>query len=191
MPGNASTSRGDDQPVISGACKHCKKNVSGFPGDFARCPACKRMTQLPLEPPRGWRLINDPAKLAVMPFYFVLLFYGSMVAIAWTGGGTGLAGGAIVVVVFAMWIFSITQFSKTAHRQQGWWVPVLLYHVASVIVPICFWLAARGCAPIMQGSVSAGAIVDIAIALAGLFVCLLIYGWARGRLARLRVIRNV
>jgi hypothetical protein len=178
-----------DLPFVGGRCRRCGRAISGFPGDFARCSHCKMMTQLALTPPPGWRLVKDPGKLTAMPFYMIGGFYASMVAIAWTGGGAGLVGGAIVVLIFATWIFSIMQFKRAAERQRRWWLPVVLYHVASVAVPVCIWLGVTGCTDVVQGEASFMSLVRVCVSLVGLFVCILVYGFARGSVARLRVVR--
>ncbi|MCB9850632.1 MAG: hypothetical protein H6817_07995 [Phycisphaerales bacterium] len=178
-----------DLPMVAGTCRKCGRAISGFPGDLGKCGHCKVMTLLPGDPPPGWRLVRRPERLMVLPVYFIFSFYASIVAIAMTGGGTGLVGGGVVVVVFAMWIFSIMQFSKAAEHQPRWWLPVLLYHVACVAIPICFWLGLGGCNAIAHSEVTPTALLRVLGATIGLFACMLIYGFARGSLAKLRVVR--
>jgi len=180
----------DAGPTVSGNCTHCQRVVAGFPGDFAKCESCKRMTTLPLEAPHGWRLIRDPNKLVVLPVYFVVLFYASILAIAWTGGGTDPVGGGVVVIVFAMWIYAIMQFSRTAERQRRWWTPVVLYHAASLLVPVCLYNIVRAASAIAGGTFTVGTVGRVFAGIAGLLVCFLLYGFARGRVARLRLVRD-
>lgn len=179
-----------DLPFITGTCRRCGKAISGFPGDFAKCGPCGTMTQLPLTPPPGWRLVRRAEQLPAIPIYMVAGFYASIIAIVLTQGGTSLVGGAIVVLVFATWIFSIMQFKKAAEHQPRWWLPVVLYHVAGSAIPLCFWLGAGGCDSVMHGDVSLGAISRLLASAVGLLVCILIYGFARGSVARLRVVRS-
>jgi hypothetical protein len=177
-------------PRVAGPCRHCGRVAEGFPGDYASCPHCHKMTKLPPQPPPGWRLVHRVGQLASIPYYMVTLFYSSIVAIAWTGGGTGLGGGTIVVLVFAAWIFTIMRFGAAAEHQPGWWFPVVAYHLSSFLVPVAFWLAARGCAAVSEGAWGLAGIGSILGALAVSGVCLLAYGVARGRTARLRVVRD-
>jgi len=178
-----------DLPFITGSCRKCGRAISGFPGDFAKCGHCRMMTQLALTPPPGWRLVRHPEKLAALPFYMIGGFYASMFAIARTGGGSDLFGGAIVVLIFAIWIFSIMQFKRAAERQRRWWLPVVLYHLASLAIPLCLWLGVTGCTAVVNGEASIMAILRILASASGLLVCILIYGFARGSVARLRVVR--
>lgn len=177
-----------DLPFVTGTCRRCNRAVSGFPGDFAKCSHCSVMTQMPLTPPPGWRLVANPDRLAALPFYMVGGFYASIVAIAWTGGGAGIVGGGIVVVIFATWIFSIMQFSRAAERQRRWWLPVLFYHLASLTIPLCFWLVVTGCSAVFRGDVNAASLIRPVLGVLGLFISVLLYGFARGALARLRVV---
>ncbi|MCB9867028.1 MAG: hypothetical protein H6816_10400 [Phycisphaerales bacterium] len=177
-----------DLPLVTGTCRRCGRAVAGFPGDFAKCSHCSVMTQMPLTPPPGWRLVAHPDRLTALPFYMIATFYLSIVAIAWTGGGSGIVEGGIVVVIFAMWIFSIMQFSKAAERQRRWWLPVFLYHFASLLIPLCLWSGLTGCTAVFHGEIGVSALVRAVLSVVGLFVCILIYGFARGAVARLRVV---
>jgi hypothetical protein len=149
------------------------------------------MTLLPADPPAGWRLVRDPDKLKVLPFFFVVSFYASIVAILWTGGGTDLAGGAIVILVFATWIYSIMVFAKAAERQKGWRTPVIEYHLASLIMLPCFYQVLPACNEVLGGNF--GPLISLRFigSAIGLFLCLLIYGDARRRVAHLRIVRAV
>ena len=179
-----------DLPTVAGTCRNCGRTISGFPGDLGKCRHCRKMTLLPADPPPGWRLVAQPERLTVLPVYFITSFYASIVAIAWTGGGTDFIGGGIVVLVFAMWIFSIMQFSKAAEHQRRWWLPVLLYHLACIAIPLCFWLGLGACNAVSQGRVSPIAVLRVLGSVVGLFLCVLVYGFARGSVARLRVVRG-
>jgi hypothetical protein len=179
-----------DLPVVAGPCRKCNRTISGFPGDYSKCKHCQTMSMLPADPPPGWRTVAHPERLTALPAYFIVSFYASIVAIAWTGGGTGLVGGGIVVLVFAMWIFSIMQFAKAAERQRRWWLPVVLYHVACIVIPVCLWSGVGGCTAVANGDFSPLAFLRMIGSAIGLFLCVLIYGFARGSLARLRVVRQ-
>jgi hypothetical protein len=106
-----------------------------------------------------------------------------------TSGRAGFFAGAAVVVVFAAWILTIMRFGVGAEHQPGWWVPVLGFHVASILLPVGFWLAARGYASMSAGFFDLGAIGSVLGALLVFFTCLLSYGMARGMTARLRIVR--
>jgi hypothetical protein len=146
------------------------------------------MTPLPDDPPRGWRRVHRPDLLTSLPFYIVALFYATIVGIALTGGGSSLVGGVIVVLIFASWIYTIMRFGAAAEHQKGWKTPVMAYLFASALVPLAFWLGARGVAEMASGSFGPRAIGSIAGAAALLVLSLLVYGLARGRTARLRIV---
>ncbi len=178
------------RPEVVGRCVKCGNPVPGFPGDRARCKNCRTRLQLPLEAPAGWRTVADPQKLLTLPAYMVMTFYAALVALAWTRGGQGLAGGALVIVALAMWIFSIMQFGRTAERPPRWWLPVLLYHAVALVIPFCFFVGLRGCQEVVGGRPSLRAAGKSLLAVIGLFGCMLGYGLARGLTARLRVRRE-
>lgn len=148
------------------------------------------MTMLPSDPPRGWRLVTQHEKLKAIPFYFIMLFYASMIAIVWTGGGTGLAGGTVVVIVFAMWIYSIMTFSRAAERQRGWRIAVLEYHVASLGFLLCYFVVLPSCVAAAGGEFGPVLSLRFVGAILGLMVSVLIYGDARRRVAHLRIVRD-
>lgn len=145
---------------------------------------------LSAEPPPGWRLVAQHDKLKVIPIYFIMLFYASMIAIVWTGGGTGLAGGTVVVIVFAMWIYSVMTFSRAAERQPGWWVAVLEYHVASLGFLLCYFVVLPSCLAAAGGQFEGLVSLRLIGAILGLMVSVLVYGDARRRVAHLRIVRG-
>lgn len=177
----------DAEPIIMDHCSHCGARVGGFPGDYARC-TCGRMHMLPGDPPAGWRLVQDTGRLKVLPFYVVSLFYASIAAIFWTGGGTGLMGAAVVVLVFAMWIYAIMSFATAAEKQRGWWICMLEYHLSSVGFLICFFVVLPRMLEVFSGRL--GALLSPAMlgACVGLVVCIVVYGDARRRVAHLRIV---
>ncbi len=178
------------EPVVKGACSKCGRSVSGFPGDYARCGKCDHMQMLTSEPPAGWRHVVHADRLTTLPFWFVTLFYMSIGAIAWTGGGADIYSSGLVVLVFAAWIFSIMQFSKAAERQRRWWAPVLEYHiVAMLMIPSFMWLGAV-VASVANWVIDIWILAWLLIAGVLLFVCLLLYGDARRRIAHLRIVRR-
>lgn len=177
-----------ERPEVVGRCTKCGNPIPGFPGDFARCKNCRTRVQLPPDPPAGWRTVADPEKLTALPAYFIITFYATIVALAWTRGGQGLAGGAMVIVALAMWILSIMQFARTAERQRRWWVPVLLYHAAGIAIPFCFFGGLQGCRPILRGEPDLAAFALSIGSVVGLFACMLVYGVAKGLTARLRIV---
>ena len=185
---NASSA--SDGPLVYGRCQTCAAPLSGYPGDFAKCRTCRRMTMLPAEPPTGWRMVRDPARLKALPTGFIVMFYSSIVAFFWTGGGTDLAGGAVVVIVLSMWIFSIMQFAKAAERQRGWWMPVVEYHVASVFIILCFWKMVASAKAMFAASFDARNLLTLVLSILALFICMLICGDARRRIAHLRIVRD-
>lgn len=177
-----------NQPVVFDHCSHCRNRVGGFPGDYAKCK-CGAMTILPADPPAGWRTVSDPARLKVLPFFLVTLFYASIAAIFMTGGGSGLGGGAIVVIVFAMWIYAIMNFSATAEKQPGWWICVLEYHIASLGMLCCFFVVLPRVMEALSGQFGSLISLPMLGAVTGLLICLLIYGDARRRVAHLRIVK--
>jgi len=179
----------DESPVVHARCNRCGKSVSGFPGDYGKCTSCKHLTRLPAEPPSGWRLVHQADKLNVLPFYFVALFYASVVAIFWTGGGTDLIGASIVVIVFAMWIYSLMTFSRAAERQKGRWIVTIEYHVASLLALVSFFVLLPGCMDVFQGHIATLFSLRTLGAFTALPICVLLYGDARRRLAHLRIVR--
>lgn len=178
------------RPVVDGVCSNCSTGVSGFPGDYARCTKCNHMQMLSSQPPPGWRHVVYADRLTTLPFWFVTLFYASIGAIVWTGGGSDIYTSGLVVLVFAGWIFSIMQFSKAAERQRRWWAPVLEYHiVALLMIPSFMWLAGV-VASVANWVIDIWILVWLLIAGVLLFVCLLLYGDARRRIAHLRIVRR-
>lgn len=178
------------EPVVNGHCSKCGSAVAGFPGDYARCDKCQHMQMLSSDPPPGWRTVAHGDRLTQLPFWFVTLFYASIGAILWTGGGTDFYSSSIVILVFAGWIFSIMQFSKAAERQRRWWAPVLEYHlVAILMIPGFMWLAGAFMA-IVNWTITGMTLLWMLFAAVILFISLLLYGDARRRIAHLKIVRR-
>ncbi len=178
------------EPVVDGACSQCGSGVAGFPGDYARCNKCQHMQMLASEPPPGWRTVARSERLTQLPFWFVTLFYASIGAIVWTGGGSDVYSSGIVILVFAAWIFSIMQFSKAAERQRRWWVPVIEYHiVALLMIPGFMWLAGAFMA-IVNWTIDGKVLLWMLFAAAIMFISLLLYGDARRRIAHLKIVKR-
>lgn len=145
---------------------------------------------LPADPPAGWRFVHDPSRLKVLPFFMVTLFYASIAAIFLTAGGGNPLGAIVVILVFATWIYAIMSFSTTAEKQPGWWISVLEYHIASAGMLGCFFVVLPRIMEGISGRVGAMFSLPMLGAVTGLFVCLLVYGDARRRVAHLRIIRS-
>ncbi|NOX58319.1 MAG: hypothetical protein GXP29_05595 [Planctomycetes bacterium] len=141
------------------------------------------------ELPAGWRFVGYAQRLVLLPLWIVPLFYASIGAILWTGGGTDLVSSAFVVIVFAGWIFSIMQFSKSAEHQPRWWVPVLEYHIVALLMIPCFRWFMGGVSAITTWTVDWMSMAWLFFALVVSFVCLLLYGDARRRVAHLKIVR--
>lgn len=150
------------------------------------------MTLLRREPPPGWRLIAKPNRLAIMPIVFVALFYVSVLGIFLTGqpqaGSSGWIANAVVIVVFAGWIYSIMHFARLAERRKGWWIPVVEYHISSLMMVFCMaWLAA-GCQGVVSGSFTRASLLLGIGGLVLLLPAIVIYGDARRRIAHLCIV---
>ena len=97
---------------------------------------------------------------------------------------------SVLVIVFAMWIFSIMQFSKAAEKQRGRWLPIVEYHIAGLLALPCFVWSMGSCNEISQGRINATVLLWLLLAVVGLFACVLIYSDARRRVAHLRIVRD-
>ena len=183
-------SKTGERPLVHGRCQTCAAPLRGFPGDFAKCRACRRMTMLSADPPAGWRTVRDPARLQALPAAFIVMFYAAIAAFFWTGGGTDLVGGAVVVIVLSTWIFSIMQFAKAAERQRGWWLPVIEYHVAGVFVILSFWMLVDSVMAMLRSTAASLTLLTLVLSVFALFVCTLVCGDARRRIAHLRIVRD-
>jgi len=145
---------------------------------------------LPADPPTGWRFVHDPTRLKVLPFFMVIFFYMSVLGIFWTAGDSSLFGAVVVILIFATWIYAIMNFSTAAEKQSGWWISVMEYHVASAGMLGCFFVVLPRIMEGINGRINAVFSLPMLGAMIGLFICLLIYGDARRRVAHLRIIKS-